>query len=208
TAKLLDKVQEGAQAAGADTKIIHLYDFQYQGCKSCFACKLKNSKTDGLCAIRDDLRPVLQEVLAADSIVIGSPVYFAMPTGQVRSFFERLAFPNFSYDLDEKGMPRKIRERKIPTAFIYTMGCPPEYAKQLNYDTLLGITGDFLGNIFGENEQLLVYDTYQFTDYTKYAAGSADVSHKEKVKETEFPRSLAAAYELGQRLAQKAISDI
>ena len=39
----------------------------------------------------------------ADVIVIGSPVYFSYPTGETRSFLERLIFPNFTYDYDEQG---------------------------------------------------------------------------------------------------------
>ena len=63
-----------------------LSNLDYKGCKSCFACQLKNAKTDGVCAIRDGLRPVLEKAREADVIVIGSPVYFSYPTGQTRSF--------------------------------------------------------------------------------------------------------------------------
>ena len=42
TATLLNKALEGAASNGAETEIIHLYDFTYKGCKSCFACKLIN----------------------------------------------------------------------------------------------------------------------------------------------------------------------
>ena len=35
------------QAAGAETELVHLYDIDFKGCKSCFACKLKNSKCNG-----------------------------------------------------------------------------------------------------------------------------------------------------------------
>ena len=33
----------GAQEAGAETELINLYDLDYKGCKSCFACQLKNA---------------------------------------------------------------------------------------------------------------------------------------------------------------------
>ena len=79
TALMLKKAMEGATAAGAEAKLIHLYDYNFCGCKSCFACKLKNSKTNGVCATRDELRPVLEEVMASDGIILGSPVYFALP---------------------------------------------------------------------------------------------------------------------------------
>lgn len=206
TAKILKKVQEGAESKGIETKIINLFDYKFQGCKSCFACKIKNSKTNGLCAIKDDLRPILEEVLAADSFVIGTPIYFGLPTGQVKSFFERLAYPNLSYEFDENGKQKKLLDKKIPTAFVCTMGAPTEYAEQMNYETLLGITGHFLQNIFGDNENFFVYDTYYFTDHTKYAVDDKIFTLKKERLEKQFPDDLQAAFELGQRLSERLLS--
>ena len=59
TMKMLEQAMKGASEAGAETEVIHLYDYSFHGCKSCFACKLKNAKTNGVCAIKDELRPVL-----------------------------------------------------------------------------------------------------------------------------------------------------
>jgi multimeric flavodoxin WrbA len=47
TATLLNTALEGAASQGAKTEIIHLYDLNYKGCISCFACKLKNGKSYG-----------------------------------------------------------------------------------------------------------------------------------------------------------------
>lgn len=41
THKLLNAALEGAKSMGAETEIIHLYDLNYTGCRSCFACKRK-----------------------------------------------------------------------------------------------------------------------------------------------------------------------
>ena len=205
TAKLLLKVKESIALAGAEAKLVHLYDYHYQGCKSCFACKLKNSKTNGLCAMRDDLRSLLEETLSTDGFVIGTPIYFGMPSGQVKSFFERLTFPNLLYELDENGVRKKFLNHTVPTAFICTMGCSTEYAEKFNYDTLLGITAYFLQDIFGDNENLFVYDTYQFTDYKKYAVNDYIFEHKKEVQATQFPKDLQNAFELGQRLVAKII---
>jgi len=38
-ATLLKKVLEGAAAAGAEVEMVHLYDLDFKGCTSCFACK-------------------------------------------------------------------------------------------------------------------------------------------------------------------------
>ena len=60
TADMLQSAMKGAQEAGAETELVHLYDIDFKGCKSCFACKVKNSKCNGICALKDDLRPVLE----------------------------------------------------------------------------------------------------------------------------------------------------
>ena len=90
TDKALQKAAEGLQSTEAETETVRLYDYAYKGCISCFACKIKNSKTNGLCAYKDDLRPVLEKAHAADIILVGTPVYYNYPAGQVRSFLERL----------------------------------------------------------------------------------------------------------------------
>ena len=78
TYKMLAGAMQGAQDAGAECELVNLYELEaFRGCISCFACKVKNSKTNGLCAVRDSLRPVLEKALACDVIVGGSPIYFS-----------------------------------------------------------------------------------------------------------------------------------
>jgi multimeric flavodoxin WrbA len=43
TATLLKHAVDGAASNGAETELIHLYDYNYKGCISCFACKVKRS---------------------------------------------------------------------------------------------------------------------------------------------------------------------
>ena len=66
THKMLEAAKAGAEEAGATTELVNLYDIKFPGCKSCFACKLKNAKTNGVCAIRDDLRPILERARQAE----------------------------------------------------------------------------------------------------------------------------------------------
>lgn len=75
TASLLRSALDGASSAGAETRLFHLYDLNYKGCISCFACKTKGSQCSGLCAVRDDLRDVLSEVISCDVLFLGSPIY-------------------------------------------------------------------------------------------------------------------------------------
>ena len=39
TATLLQKALDGAKSVDADTELVHLYDLNFKGCTSCFACK-------------------------------------------------------------------------------------------------------------------------------------------------------------------------
>ena len=164
TATLLEKALEGASSQGAKTKLIHLYDLDYNGCVSCFSCKMKNGKSYGRCAVKDDLKPILNKVHDADAIILGSPIYFGMPTGVIRSFMERLLFQYRTYDANYS----LLFKRSIPSGLIYTMNAEQSLIEAKGYDrTLMGIEMTFK-RFFGASETLMVTDTYQFDDYSKY----------------------------------------
>lgn len=204
TAQMLESAMKGAADAGAETEWINLYDYEFTGCRSCFACKIKNSKTNGLCAIRDSIRPVLEKAKNADVIVFGSPVYYGYPTGQLRNFVERLLFPLDTYLVDENGNRVKVRNKVVPTGLIYTMNCPEWLMEKVDYPKLLGFTGEELGRLYGYNEVLYSCDTYQFTDYARYDVNMFPEEAKRKTLEEQFPIDLENAYNLGVKLVNMA----
>jgi multimeric flavodoxin WrbA len=97
TATLLKKALEGAASQGAETELIHLYDLNFKGCTSCFACKLKGGKSYGHCGFKDELSPILDKIPQIDVLILGSPIYFGAITGELKSFLERLIFPYYVY---------------------------------------------------------------------------------------------------------------
>lgn len=203
TAKLLKEAQRGAESVGAEVEYFNLYDIDFKGCMSCFACKRKGNTTNCVCAIKDNLRPILEKCVQADAIFIGSPVYFAYPTGEFRSFLERLMFPIGTYLVDkETGDLKILLNRTIPIGVIFTMNCPEEWIEEYNYPTILNENVKSLKRIFGYAEVLNSYDTYQFTDYSKYDIDLFDEKHKAEVRDTQFPKDLEAAFDLGKRLTQ------
>ena len=203
TARMLEEAQAGAEETGAQTEFVNLYDIKFPGCKSCFACKLKNAKTQGVCALRDDLRPVLERARQADVLVLGSPIYFSYPTGVYRAFFERLAFPVYSYHY-ENGKPLVCRDKVVQTANIFTMNCPEDMMERFNYPTLLEANTDTLATVFGASETLYACDTYQFTDYSRYDITLFDEAAKRARRDGHFPVDLANARALGKRLVERA----
>jgi multimeric flavodoxin WrbA len=201
TAVLLEHALEGASLQGAETELINLYDLNYKGCMSCFACKLKGGKSYGKCAYKDELSPVLEKVLAADALLLGSPIYFHAVTGEMRSFLERLMFPILTYTEGYKG----LLEKKIPVGFIYNMNVTKEYMIEANYLQVLRFAENSLEGLFGSCEPLIVNDTLQFKDYSKYVVTVFDENKKKKVKEEQFPIDCENAFQLGSRLIQRAV---
>lgn len=201
TAKLLKEAQKGAESAGAETEYFNLYDLNFKGCLSCFACKRKGNTTNCVCAIKDDLRPVLEKCIEADAIIMGSPVYFSYPTGEFRSFLERLLFPVHTYLVDKStGQLKSLRPKTIPCGLIFTMNCPRELMEKYNYQTILDDNVKSLNHVFGYSKALYSCDTYQFVDYSKYDIDLFDEKHKAQVREMQFPKDLQAAFELGRKM--------
>ncbi|MBR6205350.1 MAG: flavodoxin family protein [Candidatus Methanomethylophilaceae archaeon] len=205
TAKALDSAGEGLRENGFDVERINLYDYTYKGCTSCFACKLKDAKTNGVCAMKDELRPVLEKLREVDAIVLGSPVYFSQPLGQVRSFVERWLFPIYSYHY-ENGKPLLCRDKAIPCGMIYTMNLTEEMYKEWGYAEALKQTPKSIDEIMGCCETLNIFNTYQFKDYSRYDITLFDEEEKRAYRDSRFESDLKNAFELGCRIAKRAKS--
>jgi multimeric flavodoxin WrbA len=196
TATLLTHALEGAAEAGAETELVHLYDVDFKGCTSCFACKKIGGKSYGKCAMKDGLTPLLARIAKADALLVGSPVYFHAETGEMRSFLERLLFPFVTYTPGYKA----IFPRPLPTGLVYTMNVPEALAPA---DTISSTQG-VLARVFGSCETLLSTDTYQFDDYAKFLSTCWDAEAKAKRRAEVFPQDCAKAHELGARLVRQA----
>ena len=205
TATLLKEAQKGAESTGAEVEYINLVDLNYKGCMSCFACKRKGANLDGLCAWKDDLRPVLEKIINADAVIIGSPIYYSYPTGMFRNLLERMLFAGGTYMFDSNGNYMRNLKRNIPVGLIYTMNVPKHIISKSDYPTILGPNETFLELIYGYCEVMYSCDTYQFSDYSKYDCNMFDEKHKHHVRETQFPKDLEQAFEMGKKLTEMNI---
>ena len=199
TATLLQKALDGAASQQAETEIFHLYELDYKGCVSCFACKTKNGQSYGMCAVKDDLTSILKKVAKVDALILGSPIYFGTVAGEMKSFMERLLFPYSTYT----DPPGTLFSRKIRTGFIYTLNATEEMVKVRGYDRYFNANGMTLERIFGSSETLCSYDTYQFEDYSKYVAPRFDPLKKAKRRAEVFPKDCENAFAMGARLCRK-----
>ena len=198
TGTLLNKALEGAMSKGAETEIIHLYDYEYKGCISCFSCKTKGGKSYGNCVLKDGMTHVYEKIKDIDVLFLGSPIYFGDVTGELRSFIERLLFPYLMYTMP----PQTLYPKKIGIGLIYTMNCPEEFSTKVGYDRLFKSNEEIMGMILGKAESLMSYDTYQFEDYSMVIAEGIDELKKKKRREEIFPVDCENAFNLGVKLVE------
>ena len=199
TATLLERALEGAASEGAETEIIHLYDLNFKGCISCFACKLKDGKSYGKCAMNDELTPVLEKLKDVDAVILGSPIYLGNSTGEMRSFMERYIFPFLVYSEN----PRSLYPRNIPIGYIYTTGAKEENFDVFGLHKVIELNEGVATRIFGYSESLYSTDTYQFDDYSKYVADRFDSEEKAKRREEVFPKDCEKTFEMGIRFIKR-----
>jgi multimeric flavodoxin WrbA len=193
TATMLKSAFDGAMSApDAVGEIVYLYDLSFRGCIGCHSCKLLDGSSFARCAVRDDLTPVLEKAIAADVILIGSPIYFSDVTGQTRSFVERFFFPGMTYNKDR--VPTYPKRPSI--GWVFTMNAPGEFYRDM-FDGIVKTTS----HLIGESEYVMAYHTQQFEDYSKYAATMFDVDMVKKRHIEQFPKDCETAFEMGRRLA-------
>ena len=199
TARLLTAFVDGFTANGANTvKWVNLYDYSFSGCRSCFACKALSGKSYGKCAVKDDITVILEALNATDAILIGSPIYFASVPGQLHSFMERWLFPFSTY---ETGY-RSLWNNQIPIFTIYTMNATKQAAESLQIPQAIGAVEAFISHVCGVVPiRQMVYDTYQFKDYSRYKVEVFSEESKRTVRDTQFPLELEKAKANGMQLA-------
>ncbi|MGI5992448.1 MAG: flavodoxin family protein [Methanosarcina sp.] len=199
TATLLEKALEGAKSKGAETEIVHLYDLEFKGCTSCFACKVKGGKNLARCSIKDELTPVLERLEVADAVILGSPIYLGNSTGEMRSFMERYIFPYITYSVDVQ----TFYPKNIPVGYIYTMNIKEENFDMFCLDKVIDLNERLATRIFGYSESLWSTDTYQFDDYSKYLSSIFNPEEKEKRRKEVFPQDCQKAFEMGARFVKR-----
>ncbi|HPC01266.1 MAG TPA: flavodoxin family protein [Syntrophales bacterium] len=90
TAILLKTVLGELEAEGIETSLIQLAGNQIAGCRACYRC-FKNK--DRHCSVKSDmLNDILDAMLAADGILLGSPTYFSDVSANMRALIERCGF--------------------------------------------------------------------------------------------------------------------
>ena len=87
TATLINAVLDEIRKEGMETELVPLGGRKIQGCTACMKC-FENQ--DRRCSITTDiLNDLVDKMIEADGIIIGSPTYFANVSAEVKALIDR-----------------------------------------------------------------------------------------------------------------------
>src|SRR5512135_2416002 len=81
---LLKAFLEGAAAGGAEVEEIRLRELKISPCMEIYHCF-----KDGTCPIKDDMLGLYDKLVAADVVVLASPIFFYNVSAQAKAMIDR-----------------------------------------------------------------------------------------------------------------------
>jgi multimeric flavodoxin WrbA len=90
TAILIHHVFGELEKEGIETDLVQFSGRKIHGCAACYKC-FENK--DQRCSVKDDLaNECIEKMIGADGILLGSPVYFADVTAEMKALIDRAGF--------------------------------------------------------------------------------------------------------------------
>ena len=90
TKRGLLEVEKVLKEKGFETDWLEVGTKDIRGCIGCYYCRTHNK-----CVFNDIVNESVQKLDEADAVIIGTPVYYAGPNGQLHSFLDRFFFSTF-----------------------------------------------------------------------------------------------------------------
>ena len=87
TSALIREFVKGAEEAGNSVTAFSLHDMNIKGCMGCWG---GGKNPENPCAAKDDMDKIYPFYREADVVVLASPLYYWMISGQLKTAFDRL----------------------------------------------------------------------------------------------------------------------
>lgn len=124
---MVQAVLDGAEEAGYEIEKYHLNEMNYSGCQGCNHCKSADE-----CKIDDDLSGLLEDIMEADAVIFGSPIYFYLFSGQFKLMEDRM------YSFIDSGFNSRLLPGK-KAVIVTSQGNPDLSAFEKAADDFAGI---------------------------------------------------------------------
>lgn len=104
---LLDEFLRGAASEGASVDRLYIHDAAISPCRGCEACF-----QNGRCIITDDMEQIYPRLLAADIVVLASPIFFYGVAGGTKVLIDRTqALWGRKYVLNDPALGKEGKKR-------------------------------------------------------------------------------------------------
>ncbi|MDD3580715.1 MAG: flavodoxin family protein [Desulfobacca sp.] len=167
TELILQKFLAGTRQAGATTETIYLRDHRIEHCLGCFSCW---TNTPGRCIQDDDMtNELIDRFLAADLVVLATPLYFGNINARLKVFLERTlpiydpAKFDFSQGSDEPKAILPLRFERHPRIVALSVcGFPDPESFKLLCPTMQMIYGSYLvAEIYRDSSEFMDVPQFQ-----------------------------------------------
>jgi len=145
---LCDEFVKGALEAGYQAEKIFVNDKKINYCTGCGAC-IDRGKG---CSQKDDMPEILEKMIAADVIVMATPVYFYTMNGQMKAMIDR-TLPRYMeikkkdfYFIATAAASKRMMERTMEGLKGFTDCLPGAKVKGVIYGAGAWQLGDVQGN--------------------------------------------------------------
>ena len=159
---------------GMETDFLSLADHPVKPCKACSGC----AKAEGIRCVQEDpaFEGIIERFIAADGILVGSPVYFGSATPETMALLDRVGYVSRCND-------NTMLRRKVGAAIVVARRAGQNFTfAQLNYFFLISemiVPGSTYWNIaFGREKGEVTGDTEGIETVKTLAANMAWVMKK------------------------------
>jgi multimeric flavodoxin WrbA len=161
TELVLQKFLEGARRGGAVAETLYLRNYKIKHCLGCYSCWVQ---TPGRCIQQDDMSEILfDRYLAADLVVLASPIYHATMNARMKLFVERtLPMMDPLADMPEAGgVPHRFDKMpRVVTLSVCGFWDQTMFqALSLTWRMCLG--GDLIAEIYRHSSEFLSVPEFQ-----------------------------------------------
>jgi multimeric flavodoxin WrbA len=145
---LCDRFREGAIEANHQVEKVVLAEKKINYCTGCYGCR-----GNGKCVQKDDMAHILDSMMAADVIVLATPVYFYTMCAQMKTVIDRtfarytkITNKDFYFIVTAADGMKAALERTIEGFRAFTSCLPEAKEKGIVYGTGAWEVGDILGS--------------------------------------------------------------
>ena len=85
TSIAIDAIVKILNREGIETEVVQIGKMSIRGCKACYSCM-----NTGKCVIDDEVNELADKLIAADGLILASPVYYGGMNGTLKSALDRI----------------------------------------------------------------------------------------------------------------------